>query len=91
MAHNRRDDDLAYGDYHGEGHGERRHQQEQGDETDRGFIGDVGRRFFGGGNSVSPVFLHTRHSYQHYSPCPLLFYRVALHSHYSAPLPDWCS
>ncbi|KAH7132532.1 hypothetical protein B0J11DRAFT_521930 [Dendryphion nanum] len=36
---NRRDDDLAYGEYHGQG----------GDATgDRGLIGDMGRRFFGG-------------------------------------------
>ncbi|KAF2628526.1 phospholipase D/nuclease [Macroventuria anomochaeta] len=35
----RRDDDLAYGDYHGQG-------EEQ--EGDRGMIGDMGRRFFGG-------------------------------------------
>lgn len=34
----RRDDDLAYGDYHG---------QPEGD-GDRGLIGDMGRRFFGG-------------------------------------------
>ncbi|KAF1836290.1 phospholipase D/nuclease [Decorospora gaudefroyi] len=31
----RRDDDLAYGDYHGE----------EGEEGDRGLIGDMGRRF----------------------------------------------
>ncbi|KAF1849313.1 phospholipase D/nuclease [Cucurbitaria berberidis CBS 394.84] len=37
---NRRDDDLAYGDYHG--------QEGGGGEGDRGLIGDVGRRFFGG-------------------------------------------
>ncbi|KAF1927556.1 phospholipase D active site motif protein [Didymella exigua CBS 183.55] len=35
----RRDDDLAYGDYHGQG---------EGQEGDRGFVGDMGRRFFGG-------------------------------------------
>ncbi|KAJ4376274.1 hypothetical protein N0V83_001557 [Neocucurbitaria cava] len=35
---NRRDDDLAYGDYHGD----------EGEEGDRGLIGDMGRRFFGG-------------------------------------------
>ncbi|KAF3039262.1 hypothetical protein E8E11_006091 [Didymella keratinophila] len=35
----RRDDDLAYGDYHGQGGGQ---------EGDRGFVGDMGRRFFGG-------------------------------------------
>ncbi|KAI8943099.1 hypothetical protein NX059_001129 [Plenodomus lindquistii] len=34
----RRDDDLAYGDYHGQ----------EGGEGDRGLIGDMGRRFFGG-------------------------------------------
>jgi hypothetical protein len=38
MAHNRRDDDLAYGDYHGD----------EGVEGDRGLIGDMGRRLFGG-------------------------------------------
>jgi len=31
------DDDLAYGDYHGQG----------GEETDRGFLGDTFRRFTG--------------------------------------------
>lgn len=35
---NRRDDDLAYGDYYGQG----------GGEGDRGLVGDMGRRFFGG-------------------------------------------
>ncbi|XPS78824.1 Phospholipase D [Ascochyta lentis] len=35
----RRDDDLAYGDYHG---------QAEGEEGDRGMMGDMGRRFFGG-------------------------------------------
>lgn len=39
MSSNRRDDDLAYGEYHGQG----------GDESgERGLIGDMGRRFFGG-------------------------------------------
>lgn len=33
---------MAYGDYHGQG------QQQQGEEGERGFIGDVGRRVFGG-------------------------------------------
>jgi phospholipase D1/2 len=42
MAYNRRDDDLAYGDYHGEG----------GAEGDRGLIGDMGRRLFGGKKEV---------------------------------------
>lgn len=42
MAYNRRDDDLAYGDYHGQG--------QDGGEGERGLIGDVGRRFFGGGS-----------------------------------------
>jgi hypothetical protein len=46
MAYNRRDDDLAYGDYHG---------QEEGQEGDRGFVGDVGRRLFGGRKEVRPV------------------------------------
>ncbi|KAJ4366683.1 hypothetical protein N0V95_000010 [Ascochyta clinopodiicola] len=40
----RRDDDLAYGDYHG---------QAEGDEADRGMIGDMGRRFFGGNKEHS--------------------------------------
>ncbi|KAF1967898.1 phospholipase D/nuclease [Bimuria novae-zelandiae CBS 107.79] len=40
MASNRRDDDMAYGDYHG--------QQREGEEGERGFIGDMGRRVFGG-------------------------------------------
>jgi len=43
MAHNRRDDDLAYGDYHG---------QQEGQEGDRGMIGDMGRRLFGGKKEV---------------------------------------
>jgi len=34
----RRDEDLAYGDYH----------EQEGGEGDRGMIGDMGRRFFGG-------------------------------------------
>ncbi|ORY13180.1 hypothetical protein BCR34DRAFT_275760 [Clohesyomyces aquaticus] len=38
MAYNRRDDDLAYGEYHG---------QEGPEEGERGFIGDVGKRLFG--------------------------------------------
>jgi hypothetical protein len=33
------DDDLAYGDYHGQGG--------EGEETDRGFLGDTYRRFTG--------------------------------------------
>lgn len=37
MANNRRDDDLAYGEYHGQ----------QGEEGDRGLVGDMGRRLFG--------------------------------------------
>ncbi|KAL5395708.1 hypothetical protein PMIN06_003567 [Paraphaeosphaeria minitans] len=40
MAHNRRDDDLAYGDHYG--------QQQEGEDGERGFIGDMGRRVFGG-------------------------------------------
>lgn len=57
MAYNRRDDDLAYGDDH--------RQQREG-EADRGFIGDVGKRIFGGGVSTShsvnqnPTFSYTR-------------------------------
>jgi len=39
----RRDDDLAYGDYHGQ----------EGDEGDRGLIGDMGRRFGFGRKEVS--------------------------------------
>lgn len=39
----RRDDDLAYGEYHGQ----------DGGESDRGMIGDMGRRFFGGKKEVS--------------------------------------
>ncbi|KAF2643821.1 phospholipase D/nuclease [Massarina eburnea CBS 473.64] len=42
MSHNRRDDDLAYGD-------DNRQQREEGEEGERGLIGDVGKRFFGGG------------------------------------------
>ena len=41
----RRDDDLAYGDYHGQ----------EGEEGDRGMIGDMGRRFFGGRKEVSTL------------------------------------
>lgn len=51
MAYNRRDDDLAYGEYHGEG----------GAEGDRGMIGDMGRRLFGGRKEVRPLF-SKRHS-----------------------------
>ncbi|KAJ4351315.1 uncharacterized protein N0V89_006654 [Didymosphaeria variabile] len=41
MAYNRRDDDdLAYGEHHG--------QQQEGEEGERGFVGDMGRKFFGG-------------------------------------------
>lgn len=42
---NRRDqdDNLAYGDYHGQGQGDAQ-------DGDRGFIGDMGRRFFGNKN-----------------------------------------
>jgi hypothetical protein len=54
MAYNRRDDDLAYGDYHGQGR-----PQQEGEEGERGFIGDMGKRFFGGG-SVSPPSLRSR-------------------------------
>jgi hypothetical protein len=46
MSYNRRDDDLAYGDYHGQG---------EAQEGDRGFVGDVGRRLFGGRKEVRPV------------------------------------
>ena len=50
MAYNRRDDDLAYGDYHGQQQGQR-----EGEEGERGFIGDMGKRFFGGGGNVSAL------------------------------------
>lgn len=46
MAYNRRDDDLAYGDYHG---------QQEGEEGDRGLMGDMGRRLFGGRKEVRPL------------------------------------
>jgi hypothetical protein len=46
MAYNRRDDDLAYGDYN-----PGRDSQEG---QDRGMIGDMGRRLFGGRKEVSP-------------------------------------
>jgi hypothetical protein len=46
MAYNRRDDDLAYGDYHGD---------QDGAEGDRGLIGDMGRRLFGGKKEVRPL------------------------------------
>ena len=42
MARNRYDDDLAYGEYPGN----------EGEEGDRGLIGDMGRRFFGGRKEV---------------------------------------
>jgi hypothetical protein len=42
MAYNKPDDDLAYGSYHGQG-------QPEGEQGERGFIGDVGKRLFGGG------------------------------------------
>lgn len=48
MAYNRRDDDMAYGDYH---------QQQEGQEGERGFIGDMGRRVFGGNKEVSALGL----------------------------------
>lgn len=51
MAHNRRDDDLAYGDYHGQ----------EGGDGDRGLIGDMGRRLFGGRKEVRSPSLK-RHS-----------------------------
>jgi hypothetical protein len=53
MAHNRRDDDLAYGDYN-PGNG--------GQEGDRGLMGDMGRRLFGGRKEVSTDTLHKRHA-----------------------------
>jgi hypothetical protein len=51
MAYNRRDDDLAYGDYHGE----------EGGEGDRGMIGDMGRRLFGGKKEVRTGISTERH------------------------------
>ena len=53
MAYNRRDDDLAYGDYHGE-RGDRGEQQGEGE---RGIIGDIGRQFFGGKKQDQSVCL----------------------------------
>jgi hypothetical protein len=56
MAH--RDDDLAYGEYHGQGPPEE-------EESDRGFLGDTYRRFTGRtnqpqqGQSVSILPLST--------------------------------
>lgn len=47
MAYNRRDDDLAYGEYN-----PGRDSQE---EQDRGTIGDMGRRLFGGRKEVSTL------------------------------------
>jgi hypothetical protein len=47
MANNRRDDDLAYGEYH--------EQDRDGAEGDRGFVGDMGRRLFGGRKEVRPL------------------------------------
>jgi phospholipase D1/2 len=45
----RRDDDLAYGDYHGQ----------EGEEGDRGLIGDMGRRFGFGRKEVSYILVET--------------------------------
>lgn len=46
MAYNRRDEDLAYGDYQG------RPAQSSGEaEGERGLLGDMGKRFFGGSKS----------------------------------------
>ncbi|KAF2278796.1 phospholipase D/nuclease [Westerdykella ornata] len=58
MAYNPRNDDLAYGDYHGQD----RAQGQEGQEGERGFIGDVGRRLFGGSKpegeqNQSPSFI----------------------------------
>lgn len=53
MAYNRRDDDLAYGDYHGE-----QQPPREGEEGERGFIGDMGKRFFGGGNVSTCACVH---------------------------------
>lgn len=56
MARNRSDDDLAYGSYYGQ-------DQHEGEGADRGFIGDVGKRLFGGAGrrqdqpvSASPLY-----------------------------------
>jgi hypothetical protein len=58
MAHNRRDDDLAYGEYHGD---------RDGAEGDRGLMGDMGRRLFGGKKEVRP--LSTKQPSCHCTPC----------------------
>ena len=59
MAYNRRDDDLAYGDYHGQGQGQA--GEGEGAEGERGLIGDVGRRFFGKhGEQVSEILSTSR-------------------------------
>ncbi|KAF2182006.1 phospholipase D/nuclease [Zopfia rhizophila CBS 207.26] len=64
MAYNRHDDDLAYGDYHGQG-------QQEGGEGERGLIGDMGKRLFGGGKSPQqeqsdqPYLGQQSSSYQH--------------------------
>lgn len=59
MANNRRDDDLAYGEYHGQG----------GGEGDRGFVGDMGRRLFGGRKEVRTVACSTVPVFCHCVPC----------------------
>lgn len=62
----RRDDDLAYGDYHGQGDGE---------EGDRGMIGDMGRRFFGGKKEVCAF--HRPQCCHRYTECMMRRFKVA--------------
>lgn len=52
MSYGRRDDDMAYGDYH---------EQQDGQEGERGFIGDMGKRLFGGNKQVSIFLIHALH------------------------------
>lgn len=60
----RQDDDLAYGDYHG-----------QGEEGNRGMIGDMGRRFFGGKQEVC-AFLRPQCCHR-YTVCMMRSFKVA--------------
>jgi len=43
---------MAYGDYH---------EQQDGQEGERGFIGDMGKRLFGGNKQVSIFLIHALH------------------------------
>ena len=61
MAYNRRDDDLAYGDYN---------PGNEGREGDRGFVGDMGRRLFGNRKEVSTLPTNAMRSL--YTPGPLV-------------------